>query len=348
MRRNFIHMLACALALGALCALAAAPARAQGRNSIEGRVTTPENRGLVNARVFLLNDGYGQRAQTYTDGSGRYQFRGLGPGNYYVQVEPAGLGYERQTQRVEVNPILLNGGGGGAEIFRVDFLLRPEKKDKNSDGETVKDRENTIFYQNVPEAAKGEYERGVKSLKKDDRLGAREELKHAIELFPDYYDALDALGTEYVKEAEYEAAAVLLRHAVEVNKNGWHSYYGLGVSLVELQRRDEGLDALRRSLLLNPESINAGMRLGIELGKDDQKRDEAIKVLTNVTHLAGKRLPNAYLVLASLYSRNKQYREAADALEAYLAAEPQTPQAESIRHKIDELRHKPGKPPTDK
>src|SRR6266480_7001710 len=98
----------------------------QGRNSIEGRITTPDNKSLDNVRVFLLNDTYGQRAQTYTNGSGRYQFSGLAPGNYYVQVEPAGTGYERQTQRVEVNPYDPLGSGG-SEIFRLDIVLRPEK-----------------------------------------------------------------------------------------------------------------------------------------------------------------------------------------------------------------------------
>ena len=72
----------------------------QGRNTVEGRVTTSDNRPLENVRVFLLSDFYGQLAQTYTDGSGRYQFRGLRRANYYVQVEPSGTGYERQTQRV--------------------------------------------------------------------------------------------------------------------------------------------------------------------------------------------------------------------------------------------------------
>jgi hypothetical protein len=64
----------------------------QGRNSIEGRVSTSDNHPLDNMRVFLLSDFYGQLAQTVTDGSGRYQFRNLAAANYYVEVEPgAGL-----------------------------------------------------------------------------------------------------------------------------------------------------------------------------------------------------------------------------------------------------------------
>src|SRR2546429_346348 len=102
----------------------------QGRNSVEGRITTTENKSLDNIRVFLLTDSYGQLGQTYTDGSGRYQFRNLNSGNYYIEVEPGGTGYERQRQRIEVNPYDPSGRGG-AEIFRLDFVLKPDKLAKS-------------------------------------------------------------------------------------------------------------------------------------------------------------------------------------------------------------------------
>ena len=313
---------------------------AQGRNSIEGRVTTTDNKSLVNVRVFLLNDGYGQRGQTYTDGSGRFYFRNLGIGNYYVQVEPAGTGYERQSQRIEVSPYA--PAGGGAEIFRVDFVLKPERalKQPGLSEEGTPGANNVIFAQDVTHAAKEAYQQGEQSLKKNDLKTAEVSLTHAIQIFPDYYDALELLGSEYVKYDYFDAAAPLLAHAVEINKNAWHSFYGLGVSLLELGRRSEGLDALRRALALNPKSINATMRLGLELAKDDRYADEAIKLLSSVTHMAGKRLPDAYLILASLYSKSKLYQKAADALQAYLQTSPTTEQHESVKLKIEELRQK--------
>jgi tetratricopeptide (TPR) repeat protein len=313
----------------------------QGRNSIEGLINTTDNRTLENVRVFLLNDGYSQLKQIYADGSGRYQFKGLAAGDYYVQVEPAGTGYERQTQRVEVNPFTI-GRRPGAEIFRVDFVLKPERAAKKTTAieKGIIVSNGLIFYQEVPAAAKEAYQRGMQSLNKFDLRAAEVDLVSAIKLFPDYYDALEALGSEYVKHSFFDSATPLLTHAIEINKNGWRAYYALGISFIEANRRADGLEALRRAVALNPDSINAGMRLGLELAKDNNSRNEAIKLLTNVTHMAGKKLPQAYLILASIYIKNNQNREAADALEAYLNSSPDSAQRESIKRKIEDLRRK--------
>jgi hypothetical protein len=175
----------------------------QGRNSIEGRVVTQDNRVPENVRVFLLNDGYSQLRQTYLDGAGRYQFKNLSPGDYYIQVEPAGSGYEKQSQRVEVNPFTL-GRRPGAEIFRVDFVLLREKPATKPDPQMIPIKsKGLVFYQDVPAAAKTAYELGVKNLNKDLRK-VEVYLIEAIKIYPDYYQALELLGSEYVKHGDYD------------------------------------------------------------------------------------------------------------------------------------------------
>jgi tetratricopeptide (TPR) repeat protein len=254
-------------------------------------------------------------------------------------VEAGGTGYERQTQRVEVSPYAPSGGG--AEIFRVDFILKPENSAKRVVGEDVSPGADLlVFAQDVPKAARDAYQLGEQSIKKNDLKSAEVSLIHAIELFPDYFQALELLGSEYVKHDYFDTAAPLLAHAVEVNKNAWYSFYGLGVSLIELGKPDEGLQALRRAVRLNPKSINASMRLGLELAKSDQNLDEAIPLMVFVTHNAGKHLPDAYLALASLLSKKKRYKEAADALDEYLRLSPAVANRDQIKRKVEDLRRK--------
>jgi tetratricopeptide (TPR) repeat protein len=87
------------------------------------------------------------------------------------------------------------------------------------------------FYQPVPEAAKAQYEKGVKAAASDKHDEAVAALKEAIAAYPDYYDALTLLGTEYVNRQDFESAVPILKHAVEVNKKGLLPFTGSALLL---------------------------------------------------------------------------------------------------------------------
>ena len=135
----------------------------QGRNTIEGRITNSENRPVENVRVFLTAEG--PIAQTITDGSGRYQFRRLRRGIYYVEVEPGGTGYARQSQRVEINPPDL-AGTGGADFYRSDFVLKPDRSGRADSEGGSRSIKSALFYQDIPPPAKDAYKQAVQSWRK--------------------------------------------------------------------------------------------------------------------------------------------------------------------------------------
>jgi tetratricopeptide (TPR) repeat protein len=311
----------------------------QARNTIDGSVTNTQNRPVINARVYLQNDAYSEVAATYTDGSGRFIFRNIGSGIYYVMVEAIDGSFERQSQRLDAVAVNGRASGRGGEMFRVDFVVRLRNAEKPPKVET---KLGAVFYQDVPEAARKEYQAALRNLEKDDFEKAALSLKQAINLFPDYYEALDRLGSEYVRRRDFNAALPLLGHAVEINKDSWSSYYYLGVARIELKQADEAVEALRKAVDLNPNSINANMRLGMILATNRATYAEAIKAFEKVSELAGTQLPDAYLYLAKLHSELKDYNEAANALEAYLKLIPasQNGQREQYRKVIEQLRHK--------
>lgn len=302
----------------------------QSASSIEGRVTGPDNRPLQDVRVLLQDDSYAQLQMAYTDGAGRYRFRNILRGVYNIQVEPGQYSYSRQSARLDVNPI--NRGG---EVFRQDFTLRSSKSIKLD-----KEPAGTVFAQTVPVPARREYAEAIKSIDKNDFDAAAQSLKQAVALFPDYYDALELLGTEYVKHGDFPAALPVLNRAVQVNDKSWRAYYSLGVAYSELKQPGESIKALKRATELHSGSTNAYMRLGIELAKSAQLIPEAIEALKKVTQLAGDGVPEAYLYLGALYGKTNQYGEAAKAFESFLKAAPQAAEKEKVKQLIKEMRDK--------
>jgi tetratricopeptide (TPR) repeat protein len=304
-------------------------------NEIEVRIQTPDGRPIDRTPVFLLNDDYSEIGVRYTDGGGRCYFRGLSQGLFYLQIEPLGGDYYRQEHRIQMGDIMTSGG----EKKLVEIQLQPKFIPP-----TLAE-ENSVFHQKIPAEARQAYELGLKNLDENDDASAQNYWKQALEVFPDYYAALDKLGTLYVLQKNYSAAIVLLHQATEINKNSWHSYYGLGAALCEIGQRRGGLAALRKALQLNPQSPNTNMRLGLELAKDPALAEDAIRALSTAARIAGNNLPDAYFSLASLYTKRLKYAEAASALESYVAALPRIDpaQKEQYRIAIAQLRKKAAK-----
>jgi tetratricopeptide (TPR) repeat protein len=203
----------------------------------------------------------------------------------------------------------------------------------------------TTFVQEVPERAKKAYERGVSLLDAKDSDGGIAALVEAIEIFPDYYLALERIGAEFVQRKDFDRASIALTRAISINPSGHLSLYALGVTQYNQKKYSDAAEQLRRSYLLAPGSTNAPFvqfYLGLSLIKLDRPADAEAQ-LRRAYELGGKRIPpDVHLHLAQIYSDSKRYREAADELELFLKEAPTARDAESIRNVIKQLRAKAG------
>jgi tetratricopeptide (TPR) repeat protein len=291
---------------------------------IDGRVTGPNRRPMGNVRVDLLNDVYSPLASSYTDGSGRFQFR-VTAGVFHIDVEAQGLPFQRQRQRIEVNPI------SQRDIFRVDIELVPQKTQSTQTGVT-----GVHFYQQVPEKARAEYERGTKLLKeKPDEAYAA--LRQALQIFPDYYDAMEMLGSEYVKASYLDHALPILLRAIEVNPKGEMSHYALGVGYYKLNRFAEAAKEFSSALEVNAKSVNAMLYLGLAQMRVGQVA-EAEPILKKAYALGAKNVPDLHLALTTIYIKTDRRGDAADQLELLLRESPDLRDKEKIRALIGNLR----------
>ena len=309
----------------------AAISRIQGRSSISGHVFDTSRRPIENLYVELLDQFDSVIRTVRTNGSGLYSFTGLGWGTFQVRVLTHGTDYIGETRRVEIIRI-----GQSNSSIQEDFVLRS----KTVGGASATGTAGTVFVQAVPNDAKAAYKQAVEDLgdEKKEEAGLAG-LKKAIDIFPNYYDALERLGNEYIKRKQYESARVVLLKAVEVNPRGYLSWYALGFAQYNLKQTAAAIESLQRSITVNPNSINSHFLLGIALRSTGQF-DQALTHLKRVKELSKNTLAEAHWQLALIYNQLKRYKEAADELELFLKAQPDSRDAENIKKLIKQLREK--------
>lgn len=312
--------------LNVVLALSFLPTLQTNSNSISGHVSNDQRAPLADVRVELLNEVDSVIRTVKTDGSGLFVFRKLSDGTFQVRVQTSGTNYVSQTKRVD----LARPHGFGAAFEELDFVLATKA------GTTA--RPGVVFAQEVPEAARKQFQKASELLDKSNkRPEAFAALKSAIDLFPQYFDALELLGTEQVKDREYEAAIPSLTKALEVNSKAFASCFALGVAQYNLKQVQLAIESFRRAVTLNERSINANLWLGIAL-RQTSRPDEAEAYLKRADLLADSKLPDAHWQLALLFNQLKRYKEAADELEIFLKLQPDARDAELIKKLIQRLR----------
>lgn len=309
------------------------------RNTISGYVFGLERQPVADVDVELLDEFSRPTARARTNSSGRFLFNGLSAGRYRVRVLPSATNYQEQEQEIEiVNTTRQTTSGSvtsGFESAQRDFYLSLRK------GKQLSGRSESIFVQEISPQAKEIYNRGVELLdnKKDEKQGLKD-LRLAIETFPDYYDAIERLGSEYVKLQHYEAAEILLSRAVKINPRGYKSWYGLAYAQYSQNKTNQALESTQKAISLDSSSLNALILEGI-LHRQTKNYKQAEKQLRKAKDLSKDTVPEIHWQLALLYGNNlNRYREAADELELFLKAEPNNENVENIKKLIKQFREK--------
>lgn len=308
----------------------------QDRNTITGFVFNESRQPLSDAYVELLSDYDSPLYRTKTNGSGLYTFRGLSAGRYNIKVSYYGADYEGQTRSVSlIGASIVPGRSGGSVNEQVDFYLRAKRNASNGPLAAP----GVIFAQEIPNEAKKLYVAGVENLVNKKEKEGFENLKKALELFPDYFLALDRLGTEYVVRGYYTPAYVLLTKAVEVNPRSFSSSFGLGLASYRLNQVDKAVEHLQRATEIYNKSPNAYLWLGIAL-LENKKLSQAETALIQANKLNKGESAEIHWQLARLYKDQKRYQESANELELFLKLKPDSENAEKIQQTIKTLRQK--------
>jgi len=323
-RHGNIPLLAPVLVLALLFVRASAGQTTEG-HTIIGKVRTQSGRPIPNVLVQLEAGNGVLLAQTVTTNEGDYAFSGQEGGSFRLVVDEPD--HEPFVERVELARTATTRPG---ETIRVDIVLTPKAESAGSSA-------GTVFHQEVPEAALKAYLRGVKLLAEHKSDLGTAALKEALNIFPTYFDAHLAMGTELFRLRRNDDATRELELARTVNSKDSRLYKTFGLVLFEQKKYAIAARVLDEAARLNPADAHAWLMCGAALIEIGSLSEAEAKIKT-ADNIALHKLGIAHLHLARIYEKRGQRSRAADELEAYLRIQRKPANESSIREAIKKLR----------
>jgi tetratricopeptide (TPR) repeat protein len=204
----------------------------------------------------------------------------------------------------------------------------------------------------VSPKAVDEFEKALKESSKGNTSKAVEGLERAIKLAPDFYEAQNSLGAQYLRLQKYQDAETALLRAKNLGPKSAEPLINLG--LVYYQQGEtqgdaghaeeaaatfqKAVESLDESVKRNPLSASAHSYLGAALYKL-ASYDRAESVLNRALELDGEQ-QDARLMLINVYTKKTRYQDALELIKTFLIKNPKAPQRaalEGIRTQLEQV-----------
>ncbi|HEV8184304.1 MAG TPA: tetratricopeptide repeat protein [Candidatus Angelobacter sp.] len=293
------------------------PSRVDNR-SISGTVQDTMGNPLQNVRVELTDGGGTVVNSAYTGPSGRFEFTRVAAGTYQI-VATSGL--QQASERVD------------ASSFSNLVSIRMQGSGKPADG--VEGDSISIAQYRVPAKAREAYRKAHSALEKGKLDDASKHLAKALEICPNYAEALTLRGILELNRQDSQAAVADLDKAIKADANYAMAYMVMGSALNMQSKFDEAIRALQRGESLAPTYWQAHFEMGkAYIGKADYPA--ALRQLERAESLAPEEYPLIYLLRAHALLSMKQFPEAMTALQAYLQKDPKGANVEQAQKMMEQ------------
>ena len=268
------------MALALVVGLAVTAAAQSGQ--LRGKVTDADGKPVQGAQILIeFADGVNRKFEVKTDRRGEFIQIGLQPGNYKVTATVDKLGSFTQQTRVTLSrpaevvfEFKPGAGGGDPEAAAKAAALKKSFEEgvaatqaKNYDVAIQKFEEAAAV---LPSCFDCYYNIGYAySQKKDDKAAETAWLK-AVELKPDYAEALNALATLYNNQKRFDEAAAVSAKAAEAGgviggSGNADAIYNQGIILWNQGKIPEAKVKFEETLKANPEHPEANFQMGMAL-----------------------------------------------------------------------------------
>ncbi len=273
--------------------------------SISGTVRTSGGQPAQNVRIEVRSLGNGQVvSSTYTAPNGSFEIMNLASGPY--EVHAIG-GLNDTLERVDLH---------SGDSFVSLRLPQPDGAQAGDGGSTV-----SVAQYRVPSKARDVFHKAQKALDKQKYDQAEKLVDKALEIFPQYADALTLRALLRMDAGRQPEAIDDLQHAIHCDPSYGLAYIVMGAALNQTSRFDDAVRALQRGISLNPASWQAYFEMGKAfVGKGDFPT--AVRNLEQAQGMAPDAYAPLHLVKAHALLGMKDYPNAMTELEKYLERDP--------------------------
>lgn len=182
----------------------------------------------------------------------------------------------------------------------------------------------------IPPKAQHEFDEGMRCLQKRDPAGSLPHFQRAVLEYAGYYEALDRIGAAQLKLSHLPEAEEAFRKSIEVSGGQFaHPFFALGAILDEREQFAEAASVTGKGLGLDPNSWTGHYYLALAQMGLDRLADAEKSLQESLQHKAD--FAQAYLMLAEIHARKKNYRSLVVDLDAYLKLEPDGPSSDRAK-----------------
>ncbi|MGH9782627.1 MAG: tetratricopeptide repeat protein [Terriglobia bacterium] len=314
-----------------LLSLRAAETVERAEYEMRGEVTIPP-RTLVSrrARLYLTLIGVTApfRARAWADHRGRFRMKRIPPATYTLSIYVPGVGEILQT--VEITESFADAAGRIHKQFVFDEeTLRNQARAVITGVVSVREL-------SIPGKARGEFRKAQGRLRARRVEDAIRHLERAVELAPQFIEAMNNLGTVHFQKNDYAGAERYFRRALELEPDAFEPLVNLGGVLLATGSASEAMEFNRRAQELRPHDALANAQLGLSyfrLGDFNQ----ALEYLQHTKELDPAHFTNPQIALARIYMRRSQREAAVRELEEFLEQHPDSPEAGNVRATIEQI-----------
>lgn len=294
--------------------------RTRNFNSISGSVFSADNRPMGNVRVELRDGNTGTLlSSAYTGVGGSFEFPQLPQGRYEVV---AFSGAQQVQEQVEVTSM--------ATSVNLRLPVTSTAANDGNGRQTV-----SVAQYKVPEAARKELRKAREASLKNKTDDAQQHLQKALELDPDYADALTLRAILKLDAKDSEGAVSDLRKAIQSDGSYAMAYLVLGSAFNTQRKFDDAIHALERGQSLAPDAWQAYFEMGRAYsGKTDY--EAAVHQLDRAQSLAPQEYPAIRLIRAYALMGLTRYGDAIADLQTYLLKNPNGADAEKARKMLQQ------------